>query len=72
MVSWEFVEEALMGYGFPTSFIHFIMTCVTSPMFTVKINGKGMDFLLEKGDSDKAIPYLHYFLCFSWSICQEH
>lgn len=41
MVSWEFAEEALMGYGFPTSFSHLIMICVTSCIITVKINGKG-------------------------------
>ncbi|KAH0720665.1 hypothetical protein KY284_005695 [Solanum tuberosum] len=55
MVSWEFVEEALMGYGFPTSFIHLIMACVTSLMFTVKINGEGHGFFpgkrgLRQGD----------------------
>ncbi|KAH0723927.1 hypothetical protein KY289_006971 [Solanum tuberosum] len=48
MVSWEFVEEALMGYGFPTSFIHLIMACVTSLMFTVKINGEGYGFFAGK------------------------
>lgn len=37
---WEFVEEPLMGYGFPT--------CVTSPVFTVKINGEGHGFFAGK------------------------
>ncbi|XP_060210448.1 uncharacterized protein LOC132637368 [Lycium barbarum] len=35
MVSWEFVEEALNGYGFPRRFIELVMNCISSPMFTV-------------------------------------
>lgn len=31
MVSWVFLQEALLGYGFPVSFINLVMICVTSP-----------------------------------------
>lgn len=44
IVNWVFVEEALKGYNFPSSFILLIMTCVTSPMFTVRVHGEGQGF----------------------------
>jgi len=55
MVSWEFVEEALVGYGFPKIFTQLVMICVTSPYFTVKVNGEGHGFFagkrgLQQGD----------------------
>lgn len=44
MVSSEILEEALKGYGFPREFTQKIMTCVASPMFTVKVNGEGSGY----------------------------
>ncbi|XP_019236233.1 PREDICTED: uncharacterized protein LOC109216524 [Nicotiana attenuata] len=44
MVSWEFVEEALKGYGFPQKFTQLIMACVSSTKFTVKVNGGGYGY----------------------------
>ncbi|XP_060200779.1 uncharacterized protein LOC132629052 [Lycium barbarum] len=35
MISWDFIEEALKSYGFPTPFVQLIMICVTSTRFTV-------------------------------------
>lgn len=55
MVSWEFVEEALMGYGFPVRFTQLVMTSVTSPMYSVKVNGESHGYFagrrgLRQGD----------------------
>nr|XP_016433942.1 PREDICTED: uncharacterized protein LOC107760411 [Nicotiana tabacum] len=44
MVSWEFLEEALRGYGFPEKFIRLVMTCVSTPKFTIKINGESQGY----------------------------
>ncbi|XP_019229334.1 PREDICTED: uncharacterized protein LOC109210390 [Nicotiana attenuata] len=41
MVSWDFIEEALLVYGFPCSFVQIVMTCITSTKFSVKVNGEG-------------------------------
>lgn len=41
MVSWDFIEEALIRYGFPCSFVQLIMTCITSTNFFVKVNEEG-------------------------------
>lgn len=48
MVSWEFVEEALQSYGFPERFVQLIRTCVSSPKYTVKVNGDGHGFFAGK------------------------
>lgn len=48
MVSWEFLEEALVVYGFPTRFIQWIMVCVTSIKFIVKVNGEGHGYFEGK------------------------
>ncbi|XP_047250114.1 uncharacterized protein LOC107876864 [Capsicum annuum] len=55
MVNWEFLQEVLVGYGFPSDFVHIIMTCVTSTYFTVKVNGEGHGYFpgkrgLRQGD----------------------
>lgn len=55
MLSWEFLEEVLEGYGSPAKFVKLIMTCVTSPRFTVKVNGEGYGYFkgerrLRQGD----------------------
>ncbi|XP_070007307.1 uncharacterized protein [Nicotiana sylvestris] len=41
MVSWEFLEEALRGYDFPDKFIQWIIICVFTAKFTIKVNGEG-------------------------------
>lgn len=55
MVSWEFLEEVLQGYGFPRPFVQLVMCCVTTPSYTVKVNGKRYGYFqgergLRQGD----------------------
>lgn len=55
MVSWEFIEESLLGDGFPQTFVHLIMTCVTTTKFSIKANGQGYGYFegrtaLRQGD----------------------
>lgn len=45
----------LLVYEFPDKFIEQFMACITSPRFTVKLNGEGHDYLagnrgLRQGD----------------------
>lgn len=56
MVSWEFLEEALIGYGFPLPFVNLVMKYVTSTKYTIKVNGEGQGYFegrrgLRQGDS---------------------
>lgn len=38
-VQWEFILKALEVLGFPSKFIHWIRLCITSPSFSVQVNG---------------------------------
>ncbi|KAK6781939.1 hypothetical protein RDI58_019735 [Solanum bulbocastanum] len=40
IVSWEFLEEVLRGFGFPQQFIKWIMLGVTTTMFSINVNGE--------------------------------
>lgn len=51
----EIVEEALLGYGYPTKFVQLIMVCISSLKFSVKVNGVGHGYFegkrgLRQGD----------------------
>nr|XP_009778226.1 PREDICTED: uncharacterized protein LOC104227644 [Nicotiana sylvestris] len=51
MVSWEVLEETLRRYGFSDKFIHWIMVCVSTTMFIVKVNGEGHGYFAGKRGS---------------------
>ncbi|GJW04980.1 RNA-directed DNA polymerase, eukaryota, reverse transcriptase zinc-binding domain protein [Tanacetum coccineum] len=39
-VSWSFIEEILGNVGFPCQMIKWIMTCISTPKFTIYVNGE--------------------------------
>lgn len=39
MVKWDFIEKMLEGYGFPKKFVQLVMAYMTSPRFSVRVNG---------------------------------
>ncbi|KAK4384056.1 hypothetical protein Sango_3096100 [Sesamum angolense] len=54
-VEWDFLSAVLQLFGFPSTFIGWIEECVTTPMFSVCINGKPHGFFkgsrgLRQGD----------------------
>lgn len=60
-VSWDFVVKLLEAQGFPPLFITWIKECITSPRFSVAINGELAGFFPgEKGlrQGDSISPYL--------------
>lgn len=65
MVSWEFMEEAMKGFGFRGKFIKLVMTCVTPIKFSVRVNGESHEFFegrrgLRQGDP--ASPLLFFLV----------
>lgn len=47
-VSWEFLGELLEKFKFPEKFRLWIMTCITSPSFSISVNGGLCDFFKRK------------------------
>ncbi|XP_059315479.1 uncharacterized protein LOC132066113 [Lycium ferocissimum] len=39
MVKWDFLEEMMHGFGFPSRFVELIMLCVTTTKFSIKVSG---------------------------------
>lgn len=47
-LEWGFIEEMLYGLNFPEHLTKLIMTCITSPTFTLLINGGTVGFFKSK------------------------
>ncbi|XP_019262934.1 PREDICTED: uncharacterized protein LOC109240719 [Nicotiana attenuata] len=55
MINWDFIEEALKGFGFPDSFTKLVITCVTTTQSSIRINGENHGYFkgrrgLRQGD----------------------
>ena len=38
-IEWDFLREMLVHIGFPTRFMKLVMTCVSTPKFSLIVNG---------------------------------
>ncbi|GJQ88916.1 RNA-directed DNA polymerase, eukaryota, reverse transcriptase zinc-binding domain protein [Tanacetum coccineum] len=54
-VSWSFIEDILRKFRFPCKMMNWIMTCITTPKFTICVNGERYGYFkggrgLRQGD----------------------
>lgn len=60
-ISWAFVEQILQAYGFPSLFVDWIITCLSSVSYRININGCLTDTFDEKKglrQGDPISPFL--------------
>lgn len=43
-ISWRFIEDMMVSFGFPEKFIHLVMQCVSTCSFSVNLNGNAEGF----------------------------
>ena len=67
-VEWSFIEDMLTHLGFPTHFIEMVMTCITTPAYSLLINGNPTPLILPKRglrQGDPLSPLL-------FTLCMEY
>lgn len=73
MVSWELVEEALKGFGFPDKFVYLVKSCVSSTKFSIKGNGERHGYFegkrgLRQGDPVSPLLFVIVVECLSRTL----
>ena len=61
-MEWSFLQATLEAFGFSPWLISRILACVTSPWFSVSLNGKLVGFFPASRGLRQGDPYLRYFL----------
>ncbi|GKD98372.1 RNA-directed DNA polymerase, eukaryota, reverse transcriptase zinc-binding domain protein [Tanacetum coccineum] len=61
-VNWSFIEESLTSFGFPNKMIRWIMAWITSPKFTICVNGERYGYF-KRAEIKKEKLFKYHFRC---------
>lgn len=67
-VSWEFIYTTLHKMHFPEKFIGWIMECISSPKFSVLINGSPAGFFKSTRGLQQGDPISPYLFCLAMEV----
>ncbi|KAK1258413.1 hypothetical protein QJS04_geneDACA007014 [Acorus gramineus] len=67
-VRWPYLEEVLRGFHFSETWINWCMECVTTPKYSVLINGSPEGFFTSSWRLGQGDPLSLFSLCLYWSL----
>nr|GEV73046.1 hypothetical protein [Tanacetum cinerariifolium] len=59
-ISWEFIEEVLVKFGFHKNMVRWIMTCVTTTKFSISVNRERVGYFKRKNTEENGEFKYHY------------
>ena len=59
-LSWECLERVLQDFGFCQEWVEWVMGLVSSPFFSILLNGSRRILFFLPGGSNKKTPFLHF------------
>lgn len=71
-VNWNFLRKMLVQFMFPKRLVGLVMECVSTPMFSLMINGSMEGFSNHIRDWDKGIQCIPCCLWYLWSAYLEY
>ncbi|XP_074292519.1 uncharacterized protein LOC141619402 [Silene latifolia] len=75
-IEWRFLEEMLCALGFPSQFTKLIMECVTTPSFSIALNGENFGFFkarrgIRQGDLMSSLLFTICMEYLSRILCEQ-